>query len=123
MSPLLPGKQSALSGPRHIRGLERWVDPRFPTGASATPHRCPLLRTPRARETDVPILTLHTLTTRHDAINYRGLKVPTVVDARMTMFIRRDMIGDFCFELTSDDMEEIEDCLLVALDLSVGEVD
>jgi len=63
------------------------------------------------------------LTTRHDAINYRGLKVPTVVDARMTMFIRRDMIGDFCFELTSDDMEEIEDCLLVALDLSVGEVD
>lgn len=41
----------------------------------------------------------------------------------MTMFIRRDMIGDFCFELTSDDMEEIEDCLLVALDLSVGEVD
>lgn len=126
MSPLLPGYASA-GEPRALRrGAVYWADPHFPTGASSKPHRCLLLRSPAARETNVPVLTLHTLARKPDAVNdcctvlepgaYRGIKAETVIDARMTMFVPVLMVRDYCFDLSEEDMAEIEDCLLVALD-------
>lgn len=52
------------------------------------------------------------------ARSYRGLDEETIVDARMTMFIPLFMLESLAFPLTQDDLEEIEDCLLVALELS-----
>lgn len=128
MTPLLPGLTGGGESTGHRRGDVYWADPNFPTGASSTAHRCVLLRTPRLREVNVPILTLHRLSKKPGAINdccmelesksYRGIRESTVIDARMTMFVPVTMLRDYCFSLSDDDIAELEDCLLVALEFS-----
>lgn len=127
MPPLLPKfEQSGGKGPR--RGSVYWADPHFPDGRSKSEHRCLLLRTPRRRGENIPILTLHSPEKKLDAVSdccleldpsdYPRLKKRSVIDARMTMFLPSTMLRSYCFDLRDDDLTELEDCLFEALDMA-----
>lgn len=114
------------------RGGVYWGNPTYPdgSGGKAKDHRCLVLRTPQRFESVVPILTLHSVIQppriindcchRLDQKQYR-LKLPTYIDARMTMFAHLHSLGGHAFDLDDDDMDEIEFCLMNALELPFPE--
>lgn len=124
--PLLPGLRGAGDAGRFNRGDVWWASPQFPTGETDKEHMCVLLRTPRPREVNVPILTLHTLERKPVAVDdtcleltpqdYKPIKVPTVIDARMTMFVPVVMLARLAFVMREEHVSELEDCLLTALE-------
>lgn len=110
------------------RGDVYWGNPTYPdgSGGKSQDHRCLLLRTPSGTDHIVPILTLHTVRQVPRSLNdcchvlvhkQYSLKAPTYLDARMTMFAHLTSFRNLAFQLCDDDLEEVDFCLINALQL------